>query len=130
MEWAVCYIFFSFCLKLESKTRKTYFDKINPSFQETLRKEEEHKHLLVDTQSAAMDLHKQLENTEKNWTKEKMELLERFDSERKEWESQWKVMQKKIEEVLWIFECKQHCKNEHFSKVLSGSPRPPHGFSL
>uniref|UniRef100_A0A8C3RP59 KIAA0408 n=1 Tax=Chelydra serpentina TaxID=8475 RepID=A0A8C3RP59_CHESE len=48
---------------------------------------------------AAMDLHKQLENTERNWTKEKMELLERFDSERKEWESQWKVMQKKIEEL-------------------------------
>uniref|UniRef100_A0A8C8RH90 KIAA0408 n=1 Tax=Pelusios castaneus TaxID=367368 RepID=A0A8C8RH90_9SAUR len=46
-----------------------------------------------------MDLHKQLENTEKNWNKEKMELLERFDSERKEWESQWKVMQKKIEEL-------------------------------
>ncbi|XP_067402607.1 uncharacterized protein KIAA0408 homolog [Emydura macquarii macquarii] len=49
--------------------------------------------------SAAMDLHKQLENTERNWNKEKMELLERFDSERKEWESQWKVMQKKIEEL-------------------------------
>ncbi|XP_074846698.1 uncharacterized protein KIAA0408 homolog [Carettochelys insculpta] len=46
-----------------------------------------------------MDLHKQLENTERNWHKEKMELLERFDSERKEWESQWKVMQKKIEEL-------------------------------
>uniref|UniRef100_A0A8C0IS50 KIAA0408 n=1 Tax=Chelonoidis abingdonii TaxID=106734 RepID=A0A8C0IS50_CHEAB len=53
----------------------------------------------IDTHSAAMDLHKQLENTERNWTKEKMELLERFDSERKEWESQWKVMQKKIEEL-------------------------------
>lgn len=47
-----------------------------------------------------MDLHKQLENTERNWNKEKMELLERFDNERKEWECQWKVMQKKIEEVL------------------------------
>nr|XP_042703990.1 protein SOGA3 isoform X1 [Chrysemys picta bellii] len=86
-------------LQKESKTRKTYSDKINPSFQETFRKEEEQKHLLVDTHSAAMDLHKQLENTERNWTKEKMELLERFDSERKEWESQWKVMQKKIEEL-------------------------------
>uniref|UniRef100_A0A670XZV3 KIAA0408 n=1 Tax=Pseudonaja textilis TaxID=8673 RepID=A0A670XZV3_PSETE len=42
----------------------------------------------------------QLEHmTEKNWSKEKMELLERFDSERKEWECQWKVMQKKIEEL-------------------------------
>lgn len=47
-----------------------------------------------------MDLSKQLENTERNWNKEKMELLERFDNERKEWECQWKVMQKKIEEVL------------------------------
>lgn len=50
-----------------------------------------------------MDLQTQLDHmTEKNWSKEKMELLERFDSERKEWECQWKVMQKKIEEVLWI----------------------------
>ncbi|XP_039424525.1 uncharacterized protein KIAA0408 homolog [Corvus cornix cornix] len=46
-----------------------------------------------------MDLREQLENTERNWNKEKMELLERFDNERKEWECQWKVMQKKIEEL-------------------------------
>ncbi|KAM6324287.1 uncharacterized protein KIAA0408 homolog [Aegotheles albertisi] len=46
-----------------------------------------------------MDLRKQLESTERNWNKEKMELLERFDNERKEWECQWKVMQKKIEEL-------------------------------
>ncbi|XP_025899834.1 uncharacterized protein KIAA0408 homolog [Nothoprocta perdicaria] len=46
-----------------------------------------------------MDLQKHLDNTEKNWNKEKMELLERFDNERKEWECQWKVMQKKIEEL-------------------------------
>lgn len=47
-----------------------------------------------------MDLPKQLEKNERNWNKEKMELLERFDNERKEWECQWKVMQKKIEEVF------------------------------
>ncbi|XP_054857944.1 uncharacterized protein KIAA0408 homolog [Eublepharis macularius] len=47
-----------------------------------------------------MDLQAQLESrTERNWNKEKMELLERFDNERKEWECQWKVMQKKIEEL-------------------------------
>ncbi|XP_025960849.2 uncharacterized protein KIAA0408 homolog isoform X1 [Dromaius novaehollandiae] len=46
-----------------------------------------------------MDLCEHLENTEKNWNKEKMELLERFDNERNEWECQWKVMQKKIEEL-------------------------------
>uniref|UniRef100_A0A8C4LTW9 KIAA0408 n=1 Tax=Equus asinus asinus TaxID=83772 RepID=A0A8C4LTW9_EQUAS len=46
-----------------------------------------------------MDVHKQWENTETNWHKEKMELLDQFDNERKEWESQWKIMQKKIEEL-------------------------------
>lgn len=54
---------------------------------------------LSDTHTVAMDLQKQWENTETNWHKAKMELLDQFDNERKEWESQWKVMQKKIEEV-------------------------------
>lgn len=53
-----------------------------------------------------MDLHKQWENTGTAWHKEKMELLDQFDNERKEWETQWKIMQKKIEEVqvdlFWI----------------------------
>ncbi|KFU90734.1 Uncharacterized protein KIAA0408 [Chaetura pelagica] len=72
-----------------------------------------------------MDLRKQLENTEVNWNKEKMELLERFDNERKEWECQWKVMQKKIEEVLLFFQLYQEVKlrretnmNIHDSKVF------------
>ncbi|XP_068087604.1 uncharacterized protein KIAA0408 homolog isoform X2 [Hyperolius riggenbachi] len=46
-----------------------------------------------------MELRSQLENNEWKWKVEKMELLERFDSERKEWECQWKLMQKKIEEL-------------------------------
>lgn len=57
------------------------------------------KHPFTNTHTVAMDLHKQWENTETNWRKEKMELLDQFDNERKEWESQWKIMQKKIEEV-------------------------------
>lgn len=54
---------------------------------------------LSDTHTVAMDLQEQWENTETNGHKEKMELLDQFDNERKEWESQWKVVQKKIEEV-------------------------------
>ncbi|KFV98333.1 Uncharacterized protein KIAA0408 [Fulmarus glacialis] len=72
-----------------------------------------------------MDLRKQLENTERNWNKEKMELLERFDNERKEWECQWKVMQKKIEEVLLFFQLYQEVKlrresnmNVHDNKTI------------
>ncbi|XP_041109203.1 uncharacterized protein KIAA0408-like isoform X2 [Polyodon spathula] len=46
-----------------------------------------------------MDLRKQLESSERGWGREKGELLQRFDMERKEWESQLKDMQRKIEEL-------------------------------
>ncbi|XP_059195291.1 protein SOGA3a [Centropristis striata] len=46
-----------------------------------------------------MDLRCRLEHNERDWLREKAELLERFDMERREWESQLKDMQKKIEEL-------------------------------
>uniref|UniRef100_A0A3P8TI78 MTCL family member 3a n=1 Tax=Amphiprion percula TaxID=161767 RepID=A0A3P8TI78_AMPPE len=46
-----------------------------------------------------MDLRCRLEHNEKDWLREKAELLERFNVERREWESQLKDMQKKIEEL-------------------------------
>lgn len=73
---------------------------VTPDPRETLRKErEEQKRLLADTHTAAMDLRCRLEHSERGWVREKSELLERFDAERKEWESQLRDMQKKIEEV-------------------------------
>lgn len=75
----------------------------------TLKQErEEQKRLLADTHSAAMDLRCRLENSEKGWVKEKSELLERFDSERKEWENQLMDMQRKIKELY--DEVKAQCK--------------------
>lgn len=66
----------------------------------TLRRErEEQRQLLEDTHSTAMDLRCRLEHSERDWSRERAELLERFDVERREWESQLKDMQKKIEEV-------------------------------
>ncbi|XP_053918841.1 protein SOGA3 isoform X5 [Cuculus canorus] len=66
-----------------------------------------------------MDLRKQLENTERNWNKEKMELLERFDNERKEWECQWKVMQKKIEELYQEVKLRRETNmNVHDNKAI------------
>ncbi|XP_069831039.1 uncharacterized protein KIAA0408 homolog isoform X2 [Dendropsophus ebraccatus] len=46
-----------------------------------------------------MELRTQVESNEWNWKVEKMEMLDRFDNERKEWEYQWKMMQRKIEEL-------------------------------
>ncbi|XP_019335128.1 protein SOGA3 isoform X2 [Alligator mississippiensis] len=66
-----------------------------------------------------MDLRKQLENTERNWNKEKMELLERFDNERKEWECQWKVMQMKIEELYQEVKLRrENNMNAHDNKAI------------
>lgn len=66
----------------------------------TLRRErEEQRRILADTQSAAMDLRFRLEHSERDWLREKAELLERFDVERREWENQLKDMQRKLEEV-------------------------------
>ncbi|PKU32628.1 hypothetical protein llap_17069 [Limosa lapponica baueri] len=66
-----------------------------------------------------MDLRKQLENTERNWNEEKMELLERFDNERKEWECQWKVMQKKIEELYQEVKLRRESNmNVHDNKAI------------
>lgn len=75
----------------------------------TLRRErEEQRRLLADTHSAAMDLRCRLEHNERDWSREKAELLERFDVERREWESQLKDMQKKIEELY----CEVRAKRE------------------
>ncbi|XP_035528289.1 protein SOGA3a isoform X1 [Morone saxatilis] len=75
----------------------------------TLRQErEEQRRLLADTHSTAMDLRCRLEHNERDWSREKAELLERFDVERREWESQLKDMQKKIEELY----CEVRAKRE------------------
>ncbi|XP_017265448.1 protein SOGA3a [Kryptolebias marmoratus] len=63
------------------------------------REREEQRRILADTHSAAMDLRCRLEHTERDWLREKAELLERFDVERREWENQLKDMQRKIEEL-------------------------------
>lgn len=74
---------------------------ITHTFHKSFKKEK--RDILLKQTTAAMDLQTQLEHAaERNWNKEKMELLERFDNERQEWECQWKVMQKKIEEVLLL----------------------------
>ncbi|KAG9332521.1 hypothetical protein JZ751_014619 [Albula glossodonta] len=52
-----------------------------------LKKErEEHQHLLADSYAAVMDLTKQLQISERNWSRERLELLERFNQERGQWE--------------------------------------------
>ncbi|KAF7655394.1 hypothetical protein LDENG_00056770 [Lucifuga dentata] len=55
-----------------------------------------------------MDLRCRLEHNERDWLREKAELLERFDTERRKWESQLKDMRRKIEELY----CEVRVKRE------------------
>lgn len=63
------------------------------------REREEQRRLLAYTHTAAMDLRCRLEQDERGWLRERSELLERFDSERREWEGQLRDMQSKIEQL-------------------------------
>ncbi|MGH0158049.1 UNVERIFIED_CONTAM: hypothetical protein FKN15_067374 [Acipenser sinensis] len=116
---------------LEAKGDKYHCEKTSPDPKETLKRErEEQKRLLADTHTAAMDLRKQLESSERGWGRDKGELLERFDMERKQWESQLKDMQRKIEELYHEVKARRESNvngQEHGTcdEVLRVYLRPP-----
>nr|XP_027307843.2 microtubule cross-linking factor 1 isoform X8 [Anas platyrhynchos] len=63
------------------------------------REREEHKKLLAETHSVVMDLRWQIQHSEKNWNREKVELLDRLDRDRREWERQKKELLRRIEQL-------------------------------
>ncbi|KAM3931785.1 uncharacterized protein KIAA0408 homolog [Leptodactylus fuscus] len=86
--------------KLEDISAKTCANQNSPNNKKDTKTENSEQKLSLEGNiAAAMEVRTQLDNNEQNWKVEKMEMLERFDSERKEWECQWKIMQKKIEEL-------------------------------
>nr|XP_057940241.1 protein SOGA1 isoform X2 [Doryrhamphus excisus] len=82
----------SLITQLETKTGKAAAVSLSdvmdpPDLKVTLKRErEEHQHLLAESYAAVMDLTKQLQIGERNWGREKLELLERFSQERAQWE--------------------------------------------
>ncbi|KAM8966914.1 microtubule cross-linking factor 1 [Pelodytes ibericus] len=61
---------------------------------------EEHKKLLAESHRLVMDLRRQVYQSEKNWCREKVDLLDHFDRDRRDWERQHKEFQRKIEQLL------------------------------
>ncbi|XP_072267529.1 microtubule cross-linking factor 1 isoform X2 [Pyxicephalus adspersus] len=61
---------------------------------------EEHKKVLAESHKLVMDLRRQVQHSEKNWSREKEELLDRFEREKREWEKQRKEFLRKIEQLL------------------------------
>lgn len=60
---------------------------------------EEQSRLLADSHSTALDLHWKLQHGEKRWTRERNDLLERFEKERQEWDRSLREMYRKMEKV-------------------------------
>lgn len=63
------------------------------------REHEEHKKLLAESHRLVMDLRRQAQQGERNWNREKGELLDRFERERYEWQKQRKEFLRTIEQV-------------------------------
>ncbi|KAJ8337167.1 hypothetical protein SKAU_G00383870 [Synaphobranchus kaupii] len=63
------------------------------------REREEHQRLLAESHSASLDLHWKLQHGEKRWSRERAELLERFDHERQDWDWHLRELHRKMERV-------------------------------
>ncbi len=89
------------CYQLEGKMGKAAgVEKDSPDLKGALKKErEEHQHLLADSYAAVMDLTKQLQIREKNWSRERLELMEHFNQERSQWEQRLREAQSKCTQV-------------------------------
>ncbi|XP_074208546.1 microtubule cross-linking factor 1 isoform X3 [Camelus bactrianus] len=100
---------------------------------EALRKEREaHQKLLADSHRLVMDLRQRMHHSEKNWNREKLELLERLDRERQAWERQeeelrWTIRQLQKENSPRrgsSFLCDQN-EGDLSPRAHPGGPRAP-----
>ncbi|XP_054425916.1 uncharacterized protein KIAA0408 homolog [Pteronotus mesoamericanus] len=107
-----------FLPRARRQVRPLQIKQLQASRKQKLEGRDEQKHPFTNTHVVAMDLHKQWENPETDWHKEKMELLDQFDNERKEWETQWKIMQKKIEELCHEVKLRRKINRSERAKVI------------
>ncbi|XP_039195136.1 microtubule cross-linking factor 1 isoform X3 [Crotalus tigris] len=84
--------------QLEGKTEKAQSQTGLDATTTFKREREEHKKLLAESHRLVMDLQWQFQHNEKNWKREKVELLEKLDKDRREWERQKKDLLRKVEQ--------------------------------
>ncbi|KAM9719716.1 microtubule cross-linking factor 1 isoform 2-T2 [Menidia menidia] len=60
---------------------------------------EEHRRLLAESHSTSLDLRWKLQHGENRWSRERAELLERFDRERQEWDGSMRELHHKMERM-------------------------------
>ncbi|XP_069813863.1 microtubule cross-linking factor 1 isoform X2 [Dendropsophus ebraccatus] len=62
------------------------------------REHDEYKKLLSESHRLVMDLRRQVQQSDKNWNRERAEILEQFDRERHDWEQQRRELLRRIEQ--------------------------------
>lgn len=89
-----------FLPQIELKAGKGAGDRTGPEWKAALQRErEEQQHLLAESYSAVMELTRQLQVSERNWSQEKLQLVERLQGEKQQVEQQVKELQNRLSQV-------------------------------
>lgn len=89
-----------FFLQMELKAGKGASERPGPDWKAALQRErEEQQHLLAESYSAVMELTRQLQMSERHWSQEKLQLVERLQGEKQQVEQQVKELQNRLSQV-------------------------------
>nr|XP_027801171.1 protein SOGA1 isoform X2 [Marmota flaviventris] len=86
--------------QMELKAGKGPGERAGPEWKAALQRErEEQQHLLAESYSAVMELTRQLQISERNWSQEKLQLVERLQGEKQQVEQQVKELQNRLSQL-------------------------------
>ncbi|XP_044119015.1 protein SOGA1 isoform X2 [Neovison vison] len=86
--------------QMELKAGKGAGERPGPDWKAALQRErEEQQHLLAESYSAVMELTRQLQISERNWSQEKLQLVERLQGEKQQVEQQVKELQNRLSQL-------------------------------
>lgn len=91
---------FLFLPQIELKAGKGTGERAGPDWKAALQRErEEQQHLLAESYGAVMELTRQLQISERSWSQEKLQLVERLQGEKQQVEQQVKELQNRLSQV-------------------------------
>ncbi|XP_077634960.1 microtubule cross-linking factor 2 isoform X1 [Crocuta crocuta] len=86
--------------QMELKASKGAGERAGPDWKAALQRErEEQQHLLAESYGAVMELTRQLQISERNWSQEKLQLVERLQGEKQQVEQQVKELQNRLSQL-------------------------------
>lgn len=86
--------------QMELKAGKGASERPGPDWKAALQRErEEQQHLLAESYSAVMELTRQLQMSERHWSQEKLQLVERLQGEKQQVEQQVKELQNRLSQL-------------------------------